>query len=212
MGPKFKEYLFNEHNPRKLLQTLQCVVKSSKAAFRQLLEADLERLEIGPKRLGVESWLNLYTKILTKGKRGDFDKHWNYVNTIAPEIDPILTIEEPIIRPHRGRPRGGGRNRRVPFPDKEQQNTQSHDTSTRREPSQWELAPPTRGRRRNQGGLTNRGGSTRGGSTRGGSTRGSARGGRGRGRGSSTPGHVLPQLPQPHTNTAHGKHDVWQLD
>jgi hypothetical protein len=25
-------------------------------------------LKIGPKRLGVESWLNLYTKILTKGK------------------------------------------------------------------------------------------------------------------------------------------------
>jgi hypothetical protein len=70
-GPKFKEYLFNEHNPRKLLQTLQRVAKPSKATLRQLLEADLERLEIGPKRLGVESWLNLYTKILTKGKRID---------------------------------------------------------------------------------------------------------------------------------------------
>ena len=71
VGPKFKEYSFNEHNPRKLLQTLQRVAKPSKAALRQLLEADLERLEIGPKRLGVESWLNLYTKILTKGKRID---------------------------------------------------------------------------------------------------------------------------------------------
>jgi hypothetical protein len=71
VGPKFKECLFNEHNPRKLLQTLQRVAKPSKAALRQLLEADLERLEIGPKRLGVESWLNLYTKILTKGKRID---------------------------------------------------------------------------------------------------------------------------------------------
>jgi hypothetical protein len=71
VGPKFKEYLFNEHDPRKLLQTLQRVAKPSKAALRQLLEADLERLEIGPKRLGVESWLNLYTKILTKGKRID---------------------------------------------------------------------------------------------------------------------------------------------
>jgi hypothetical protein len=71
VGPKFKEYLFNEHNPRKLLQTLERVAKPSKAALRQLLEADLERLEIGPKRLGVESWLNLYTKILTKGKRID---------------------------------------------------------------------------------------------------------------------------------------------
>jgi hypothetical protein len=71
VGPKFKEYLFNEHNPRKLLQTLQRVAKPSKAALRQLLEADLERLEIGPKYLGVKSWLNLYTKILTKGKRID---------------------------------------------------------------------------------------------------------------------------------------------
>ncbi len=71
VGPKFKEYLFNEHNPRKLLQILQRVAKPSKAALRQLLEADLERLEIGPKRLGVESWLNLYVKILTKGKRID---------------------------------------------------------------------------------------------------------------------------------------------
>jgi hypothetical protein len=71
VGPNFKEYLFNEHNPHKLLQTLQRVAKPSKAALRQLLEADLERLEIGPKRLGVESWLNLYTKILTKGKRID---------------------------------------------------------------------------------------------------------------------------------------------
>jgi hypothetical protein len=69
VGPKFKEYLFNEHNPHKLLQILQHVAKPSKAALRQLLEADLERLEIGPKRLGVESWLNLYVKILTKGKR-----------------------------------------------------------------------------------------------------------------------------------------------
>jgi hypothetical protein len=71
VGPKFKEYLFNEHNPRKLLQILQRVAKPSKAALRQLLEADLERLEIGPKRLGVESWLNLYVKILAKGKRID---------------------------------------------------------------------------------------------------------------------------------------------
>ncbi|KAN0067454.1 hypothetical protein V8E54_005970 [Elaphomyces granulatus] len=71
VGPKFKEYLFNEHNPHKLLQILQRVAKPSKAALRQLLEADLERLEIGPKRLGVESWLNLYVKILTKGKRID---------------------------------------------------------------------------------------------------------------------------------------------
>src|SRR5467141_4263117 len=70
VGPKFKEYLFNEHNPRKLLQ-IQRAAKPSKAALRQLLEADLERLEIGPKRLGVESWLNLYVKILTKGKRID---------------------------------------------------------------------------------------------------------------------------------------------
>ena len=53
VGPKFKEYLFNEHNPHKLLQILQHVAKPSKAALRQLLEADLERLEIGPKRLGL---------------------------------------------------------------------------------------------------------------------------------------------------------------
>jgi hypothetical protein len=71
VGPKFKEYLFNEHKPHKLLQILQRVAKPSKAALRQLLEADLERLEIGPKRLGVESWLNLYVKILAKGKRID---------------------------------------------------------------------------------------------------------------------------------------------
>ena len=53
-----------------------------------------------------------------------------------------------------------------------------------------------------------------GGSTRGGSTRGSAR--VGRGRGSSTPGGVLPQLPQPHTNIAQTGIEsmihVWQLD
>ena len=71
VGPKFKEYLFNEHKPHELLQILQRVARPSKAALRQLLEADLERLEIGPKRLGVESWLNLYVKILTKAKRID---------------------------------------------------------------------------------------------------------------------------------------------
>ncbi|KAN0074945.1 hypothetical protein V8E54_007556 [Elaphomyces granulatus] len=54
-----------------LLQILHRVARPSKAALRQLLEADLERLEIGPKRLGVESWLNLYVKILTKAKRID---------------------------------------------------------------------------------------------------------------------------------------------
>ena len=71
VGSTFKEYLFNEHDPHKLLQILQRVAKPSKAALRQLLEANLERLEIGPKRLGLETWLNLYTKILTKGKRID---------------------------------------------------------------------------------------------------------------------------------------------
>jgi hypothetical protein len=71
VGPKFKEYLFNEHKPHELLQILHRVARPSKAALRQLLEADLERLEIGPKRLGVESWLNLYVKILTKAKRID---------------------------------------------------------------------------------------------------------------------------------------------
>ena len=38
----------------------------------------------------------------------DFDKHWHFVNPVAPEIDPIFTIEEAVIRPHRDRPRGGG--------------------------------------------------------------------------------------------------------
>ena len=55
VGPKFKEYLFNEHKPHELLRILQRVATPSKAALRQLLEADLERLEIGPKRLGVET-------------------------------------------------------------------------------------------------------------------------------------------------------------
>jgi hypothetical protein len=59
VGTKFKEHLFNEHNPHELLRILQRVAKLSKAAIRQLLEADLERLEIGPKLLGVETWLNL---------------------------------------------------------------------------------------------------------------------------------------------------------
>lgn len=121
----------------------------------------------------------------------DFDKHWHFVNPVAPEIDPIFTIEEAVIRPHRDCPRGA-RNRHVPFPDEEQQNTQSHDTS-----SHWELAPPTRGRGRNQRGSTDRGGSTRG----------SARGGRG----NSTPGGR-----QPHTNMAQAGGmesmiHVWQL-
>ena len=89
--PKFKEYLFNEHNPRKLLQTLQRVAKPSKATLRQLLEADLERLEIGPKRLGVESWLNLYTKILTKGKRID-TLHARLLNT---PLHPIMRSHKP---------------------------------------------------------------------------------------------------------------------
>ncbi|KAN0076481.1 hypothetical protein V8E54_006623 [Elaphomyces granulatus] len=65
-GTKFKEYFFNEHKPHELLRILQRVAKPSKAALRQLLEADFERLEIGPKRLGVETWLNLHAKILTK--------------------------------------------------------------------------------------------------------------------------------------------------
>jgi hypothetical protein len=71
VGSKFKEYLFNEHKPHELLQILHRVARPSKAALRQLIEADLERLEIGPKRLGIESWLNLYVKILTKAKRID---------------------------------------------------------------------------------------------------------------------------------------------
>jgi hypothetical protein len=71
MGPKFTEYLFNEHKPHELLQILHRVSRPSKAALRQLIEADLERLELGPKRLGIESWLSLYVKILTKAKRID---------------------------------------------------------------------------------------------------------------------------------------------
>jgi len=58
VGPKLHE----------LLQILHRVARPSKAALRQLIEADLECVEIGPERLGIESWLNLYVKILTKAK------------------------------------------------------------------------------------------------------------------------------------------------
>lgn len=61
----------NIYKPHELLQIRYRVARPSKAALRQLIEADLERLELGPKRLGIESWLNLYGKILTKAKRID---------------------------------------------------------------------------------------------------------------------------------------------
>lgn len=71
VGSNFSNYLFNEHKPHKLLQTLQRVAKPSKAALRQAIKADLERLEVGPKRLGVEAWLSLYTTISQKAKQID---------------------------------------------------------------------------------------------------------------------------------------------
>jgi hypothetical protein len=51
--------------PHELMRILQRVAKPSKAALRQSLDIDLE---IGPKHLGVETWLNLYVKILGKAK------------------------------------------------------------------------------------------------------------------------------------------------
>lgn len=69
VGPNFSNYLFNEHNPHKLLRTLQRVANPSKATLRQAIKTDIERLETGPKRLGVDTWLNLYTQIYTKAKQ-----------------------------------------------------------------------------------------------------------------------------------------------
>ncbi len=69
MGPSFVDYLFNEHVPHKLLKTLQRVAKPSTSALRQSIESDLERLDTGPRRLGVETWLNLYTKIANKAEQ-----------------------------------------------------------------------------------------------------------------------------------------------
>src|SRR5579871_1963199 len=69
VGPNFKSYLSHEHNPHKLLKTLQRVAKPSEAAIEQSLKTELERLEVGPKRLGVEAWLLLYTKISKKAEQ-----------------------------------------------------------------------------------------------------------------------------------------------
>jgi len=69
VGPNFKSYLSHEHNPHKLLKTLQRVAKPSEAAIEQSLKTELERLEVGPKRLGVEAWLLLYTKISNKAEQ-----------------------------------------------------------------------------------------------------------------------------------------------
>ena len=71
VGPNFINYLFNEHAPHKLLRTLQNVAKPSKTALRQLIDSELDRLDTGPRRLGVEAWLNLYTTILKKGEQVD---------------------------------------------------------------------------------------------------------------------------------------------
>lgn len=71
VGPNFVDYLFNEHVPHKLLRTLQRVAKPSRAALRQLIESDFERVNTGPKHLGIEAWLNLYIKISKKAEQVD---------------------------------------------------------------------------------------------------------------------------------------------
>lgn len=71
MGSTFAHYIKNKHNPHQLLQTLKRVAKPSNETLQRAIEAELNRLNMGPKRLGLDNWLVLYIKISQMAKRID---------------------------------------------------------------------------------------------------------------------------------------------
>ena len=67
------------------------MIKPSKAALKQLLEADLECLEIGLKLLGVEAWLNLRTQRFSQRGIASMTPHARPPRHI--EIQTVLTLK-----------------------------------------------------------------------------------------------------------------------
>ena len=56
-GPNYQDFIDDMTNPYAMLKLLVNVAKPSDAQLRRILDNELDRLQQGPKRLGLEAWL-----------------------------------------------------------------------------------------------------------------------------------------------------------
>src|SRR5205809_1626529 len=69
VGPNFQDFINDMMNPHDMLSTLAKVAKPSDAQLHRNLENELDRLHQGPKRLGIEAWLQLHNTITKKAEK-----------------------------------------------------------------------------------------------------------------------------------------------
>jgi hypothetical protein len=74
VGPNFSKYLYNVYVPHKLLRTLQRVAKPSNAALRQEIRVHLQRLETGPKGLGLKLGLTSTQQYPRRASKSDIEE------------------------------------------------------------------------------------------------------------------------------------------
>lgn len=70
-GPNYQGFIDDMTNPHAMLKLLANVAKPSDAQLRRTLDNELDRLQQGPKRLGLEAWLQLHLTIAKKAERID---------------------------------------------------------------------------------------------------------------------------------------------
>ena len=70
-GPNYQDFIDDMTNPHAMLKLLVNVAKPSDAQLRQTLDNELDRLQQGPKRLGLEAWLQLHLIIAKKAEKID---------------------------------------------------------------------------------------------------------------------------------------------
>lgn len=71
VGPNYQDFVDDMTNPHAMLKLLINVAKPSDAQLRRALDSELDRLEQGPKRLGIEAWLQLHITIAKKAEKID---------------------------------------------------------------------------------------------------------------------------------------------
>lgn len=63
VGTAYATYIQRMKDPHELLTTLMRVAKPSNETLQEAIEAKLTRLNMGPRRIGIESWLALHSEI-----------------------------------------------------------------------------------------------------------------------------------------------------
>src|SRR5215469_557571 len=69
VGPNYYDFIEDMTDPHAMLSILAKVAKPSDAQLRRNLDNELDRLHQGPKRLGIEAWLQLHVSIAKKAEK-----------------------------------------------------------------------------------------------------------------------------------------------